>query len=147
MKKGNSERHSGLPWEIDVHIACNTFKQCNLVSTLELPRPYSFPSVFYFDEILTKTDKYKAILSGKMTIFVSTLAVRLMGIKATFLGNSWLVVRSCSGHGRYAGIGRKEAKMYHFCALPRFWTISLLPDYQEVIAKPQVFRTKELKDW
>ena len=35
--------------------------------------------------------------------------------------------------------------MYQFCALPRFWTISLLPDYQEVIAKPLVFLRKRVK--
>ena len=86
MKKGNSERHSGLPWEIDVHIACNTFKQCNLVSTLELPRPYSFPSVFYFDEILTKTDKYKAILSGKMTIFAPNVSCQIDGNQGNLSG-------------------------------------------------------------
>ena len=41
---------------------------------------------FPFHEILTKTIQYQAILSDKLTIFVQTLAVRLMGIKASFSG-------------------------------------------------------------
>lgn len=45
-------------------------------------RPGSEPG----HSILTKTIQYQAILSDKLTIFVQTLAVRLMGIKATFSG-------------------------------------------------------------
>ena len=41
---------------------------------------------FPFHEILTKTIQYQAILSDKLTIIVRTLAVRLMGIKASFSG-------------------------------------------------------------
>lgn len=53
-----------------------------LVFTQQQNKIINFP----FHEILTKTIQYQSILSDKLTIFVQTLAVRLMGIKASFLG-------------------------------------------------------------